>query len=195
MTVAWFSPGVIHRLVNDGGLRIIVVMQNSGLPEAGDCVLTFPPEHLADRGAYQAAMSLEPGGMAARPGTGAAAAGGAGAAGAEAAGLGAAGAEDAAERRKNLAVEGFLRLRAQVAAQGPSGLDEFYAAAAELVRPRLPDWRQTWERGAMTAARRTQGQIEALAAGEIAHLHEGRLTVLGPPAAERLGMCGRLAAY
>jgi hypothetical protein len=179
MTVAWFSPGVIHRLVNDGGLRIIVVMQNSGLPEAGDCVLTFPPEHLADRGAYQAVMSLEPDEAAALPGTGGAAAG----------------PEQAAERRKNLAVEGFLRLRAQVTAQGPSGLDEFYAAAAKLVRPLLPDWRQTWERGAMTAARQTQEQIEALAAGEIAHLHEGQLTVLGPPAAERLGMCGRLAAY
>lgn len=181
MTVAWFSPGVIHRLVNEGELRIIVVMQNSGLPEAGDCVLTFPPGHLADRGAYQAAMSLAPGAAAGGP--------------TAAAGARAGAAEDAAERRKNLAVEGFLRLRERVAAHGPSGLDEFYSAAAELVRPRLPDWRQTWERGAMTAARRTQEQIAALADGEIAHLHEGRLTVLGPPAAERLGMCGRLAAY
>ena len=46
-TVAWFTPGTIHRLVNDGDLRIIVVMQNSGLPEAGDAVFTFPAEVLA----------------------------------------------------------------------------------------------------------------------------------------------------
>ena len=32
----WFTPGIIHRLVNDGGLRLLVVMQNAGLPEAGD---------------------------------------------------------------------------------------------------------------------------------------------------------------
>lgn len=52
-TVAWFGPGTIHRAVNaDGRLRAVVVMQNAGLPEAGDAVLTFPPEILADRDAY-----------------------------------------------------------------------------------------------------------------------------------------------
>ncbi len=40
--VVWFTPGTIHRLVNDGDLRIVVIMQNSGLPEAGDAVFTFP---------------------------------------------------------------------------------------------------------------------------------------------------------
>ncbi|WP_323055940.1 cupin domain-containing protein [Lentzea sp. NEAU-D7] len=53
-TVAWFTPGTIHRLVNDGDLRILVVMQNSGLPEAGDAVFTFPPEVLADPEDYSA---------------------------------------------------------------------------------------------------------------------------------------------
>ena len=43
-TVAWFGPGTIHRAVNgDGSLRVVVLMQNGGLPEAGDAVLTFPP--------------------------------------------------------------------------------------------------------------------------------------------------------
>ena len=51
-TVAWFTPGTIHRLVNDGDLRIIVVMQNSGLPEAGDAVFTFPAEVLAEAENY-----------------------------------------------------------------------------------------------------------------------------------------------
>lgn len=51
-TVAWFTPGTVHRLVNDGDLRIIVIMQNSGLPEAGDAVFTFPPEVLADEERY-----------------------------------------------------------------------------------------------------------------------------------------------
>ena len=44
-SVVWFSPGTVHRLVNDGGLRLLVVMQNSGLPEAGDAVLSFPGTH------------------------------------------------------------------------------------------------------------------------------------------------------
>lgn len=55
-TVLWFTPGTVHRLVNSSGdLRLMVVMQNSGLPEAGDAVLTFPAEVLADPEAYAAA--------------------------------------------------------------------------------------------------------------------------------------------
>src|SRR5689334_14103270 len=54
----WFTPGTIHRLVNDGGLRLLIVMQNAGLPEHGDAVLTFPPEVLADPAAYASAASL-----------------------------------------------------------------------------------------------------------------------------------------
>lgn len=81
-TVAWFRPGTIHRLVNDGGLRIVVLMQNSGLPEAGDAVLTFPPAVLVDPDAYRAAATL-PGGPDLAP----------------------------AYRRRDLAVTGFLALR------------------------------------------------------------------------------------
>ncbi|MEX0172839.1 cupin domain-containing protein [Streptomyces sp. LMG1-1-1.1] len=79
--VVWFTPGTIHRLVNAGGLRLVVLMQNSGLPEAGDAVFTFPPHVLADPDTYRAAAVL----------TGDHAA--------------------AARRRRDLALEGFLTLR------------------------------------------------------------------------------------
>ncbi|MFB9481084.1 cupin domain-containing protein [Streptomyces filamentosus] len=79
--VVWFTPGTIHRLVNAGGLRLVVLMQNSGLPEAGDAVFTFPAPVLADPEAYRAAAAL----------TGDPAA--------------------AVRRRRDLAVEGFLALR------------------------------------------------------------------------------------
>jgi mannose-6-phosphate isomerase-like protein (cupin superfamily) len=171
MTVAWFSPGVIHRLVNEGDLRILVVMQNGGLPEAGDCVLTFPPGQLADARAYRRAASL--------------------------AGQAAAGASDAeaARRRKNLAVQGFLELRERIEAEGPEALDEFYAAAAALVRDRVPAWRDTWAQGPLAAAARTGEQLDLLARGGHGHLHEGRLSVLGRPPERQYGNCGRLAAY
>ncbi|MGI5396917.1 hypothetical protein [Streptomyces sp. CA-251251] len=42
-TLVGFDPGTIHRLVDGGGLEILVIMSNSGLPEAGDAVLTLPP--------------------------------------------------------------------------------------------------------------------------------------------------------
>jgi hypothetical protein len=60
-TVVWFGPGVIHRLINNGDLSIVVVMQNNGLPEAGDTVLTFPEEVLDDPERYADAATLTPG--------------------------------------------------------------------------------------------------------------------------------------
>jgi mannose-6-phosphate isomerase-like protein (cupin superfamily) len=177
LTVAWFSPGVIHRLINDGGLQILVVMQNAGLPEAGDSVLTFPPAQLSDPWVYHAAASLPGGATTDR----------------------AAGHDDdvasAARRRKNLAIEGFIQLRERVAEEGPPALDDFYAAAALLVRGRLPAWRHTWEAGPSAAVTRTSDQIDVLARGRHDHLRDGRLTVLGPPAGRAYGMCGRLAAF
>lgn len=59
-SLVWFTPGTIHRLVNDDALRIVVLMQNSGLPEAGDAVLTLPPRYLTDTDTYRAAAALPP---------------------------------------------------------------------------------------------------------------------------------------
>ncbi|HEY2669118.1 MAG TPA: cupin [Rugosimonospora sp.] len=171
MTVAWFSPGVIHRLVNEGDLRILVVMQNGGLPEAGDAVLTFPPEQLADPAAYRRVASLaDPGRVYATS-------------------------SDAARHRKDLAVQGFLQLRERVAAEGPGALDDFYRAAGALVAEQLDAWRELWSTGPMAAATRTGEQIEALARGDLRHLRAGGLAVVDPPEERRYGMCGRLTAY
>jgi hypothetical protein len=52
-TVVWFGPGTVHRAINgDGDLQVIVIMQNGGLPEAGDAVLTYPAEVLDDPEVY-----------------------------------------------------------------------------------------------------------------------------------------------
>lgn len=80
--VVWFSPGTVHRLVNDGDLRLLVVMQNSGLPEAGDAVLTFPSAVLDDPDAYAGAVALPAG----------------------------EGRADAARARRDLALEGYAEL-------------------------------------------------------------------------------------
>jgi len=82
--VVWFTPGVVHRLVNGGDLHLLVVMANAGLPEAGDAVLTFPADVLDDPDAYAAAATLPAGD----------------------------GREVAARARRDLALEGFAELRA-----------------------------------------------------------------------------------
>jgi len=171
MTVAWFSPGVLHRLINDGGLQILVVMQNGGLPEAGDSVLAFPPDYLAGPDAYRAvAVPGAAPGEAPDP-------------------------ETFAHRRQQLAVEGFLALCEQVRSGGPAALDDFYAAAVALVREQVPGWRGIWTSGALAAAERTGEQLDLLEQGRGEHLRQGQLTVLSPPASRSYGMCGRLLSY
>jgi mannose-6-phosphate isomerase-like protein (cupin superfamily) len=169
--VVWFSPGTVHRLVNGGGLEIVVVMSNSGLPEAGDAVLTFPPHVLADPDRYAAHADL-PGGGA--PGTDPA----------------------KAYHRRDLAIEGFLRLRAEVERDGPRALVPFHTAAAALRRPLLDQWRTRWENGAFRAAQSTGVHLDALARGDATHLRGAHVSALPEPTEEgRLGMCGLLNTY
>lgn len=170
--IVWFTPGVIHRAVNDGGLDILVVMQNAGLPEAGDAVMTLPPAFLTDAEAYAEQVRLSsPTRMAALD-------------------------EEVARRRRDLAVEGFLALRERVEVEGPeAGLADFYAAARRLVEPRLPSWRERWESGPLAAAQESGRQLAALVDGDTGHLGAGGVFGLAAPTYDRYGMCGRLSAY
>ncbi len=152
-SVVRFTPGTVHRLVNGGGLRIVVLMQNSGLPEAGDAVLTFPPDVLADPARYAAAAGSAP------------------------------------RERRDLAVEGFLRLRAE----GRTGFAAFLEAAAGIVAPRLDAFESRWREGPLRAAETTGAQLAALRGGDLAHLREAAVTRVH--AVPRDGMCGHLMTY
>jgi mannose-6-phosphate isomerase-like protein (cupin superfamily) len=168
-TVVWFDPGTIHRLVNGGGLQILTLMSNSGLPEAGDAVLTLPPEHLTDRETYLKATTLTGEGEARTP---------------------------SAMARRNLALEGFAVLRESYEAHGPSALDDFYAAAIRIVQPQLADWRRRWEQGARRLADETGAALDALEAGTAPYLQSAELHHLPAPTEfGRHGMCGRLDTY
>ncbi|RZB20109.1 cupin [Streptomyces sp. F001] len=165
-TVAWFTPGTIHRLVNDTGLRITVLMQNSGLPEAGDAVLTLPPKYLTDPETYAAATVIPADAPVAEQ-------------------------ERIARARRDLALEGYRVLRAE----GPEALAEFHRAAAALVRPRLAEWRERWRRGAQAAASVTGEQLDRLEQGDVSHLAEAVVRAEQPSARGKFGMCGRLEVY
>ena len=169
--VVWFSPGTIHRLVNDGGLELVVVMQNAGLPEAGDAVFTFPVHILADPAAYEQAAALSQDWP-----------------------------EDQRERgaraRRDLALEGYRDLLAAVDRHGPAALDRFRRLAAELVRPRVERWRTMWAGTVEAETERTRRQLDALAAGDGAHLAGGTVIRGEPrPGARLFGMCGRLQTW
>ncbi|MFC4066441.1 cupin domain-containing protein [Actinoplanes subglobosus] len=112
-STVWFTPGTVHRAVNHDDLRVLVIMSNAGLPEAGDAVMTFPTEIVADPDRYRAAAHL-----AGDPGL-------------------------AVRHRRDLALQGFQRLVDAAEAGDPRPLEELYDAAVALVRPLVDGWRST----------------------------------------------------
>ncbi|MFI8241741.1 cupin domain-containing protein [Streptomyces sp. NPDC085866] len=166
-TVAWFTPGTIHRLVNEGDLRITVLMQNSGLPEAGDAVLTLPPRYLTDPDTYAAATVIPAGAPEEER-------------------------ERLARARRDLALEGY---RALCEATGPEPLAAFHRAAAALVRPRLAEWRERWRHGALAAAETTGDHLARLERGDVSHFADAAVRAEQPWEEGRFGMCGRLDVY
>jgi mannose-6-phosphate isomerase-like protein (cupin superfamily) len=172
LQVVWFTPGVIHRLVNDGDLQIIIVMQNGGLPEAGDCVLSLPAGYLDSPDRYREVANLPP------PDTGHDHI------------------EAHARKRKDLSVAGFVELRTQVEHVGPQALDDFYRAAAALNKGQLAEWRELWRAGAQSATETTAAQIGALESSDLRYLETAVLQQAqlraGSP---RPGMCGRITNF
>lgn len=166
--VLWFSPGTVHRLVNDGDLRLLVVMSNAGLPEAGDAVMTFPRVVREDPEAYAAAAALPDGdGRAA-----------------------------AARARRDLALAGYAELCDAVAREGAAALADLHAQAARLVQHRVAQWQGHWEATVAAEAARTRRQLAALAAGEVGAMAAASVVPGQPTPGERgYGMCGRLRTW
>jgi len=167
--IAWFTPGTVHRMVNGSGLRVTVLMQNSGLPEAGDAVFTFPQDVLSDPEAYAAAAALP-----AKEGPEA---------------------DSSARKRRDLAVQGYLRLRQALEAGDAEPLHAFHRAAARIVAPKVADWGPRWRAGALASAERTGQQLAALAEGDPSHLAAARARSAEPTRLGGYGMCGRRDEY
>jgi len=173
-TVLWFTPGTVHRAINDSGdLKVLVVMQNAGLPERGDAVMTFPPEHLVDAAVYRRAAVLDHGDADA----------------------GLAAAENAARRRRDLALEGYLELKEAVLRSGPRALGDFHAAAARLAGSMNGTWGRVLAGGAVQQAETTRQQLRSLDTAESFYLSKAR-TTMGKRENHRIfGMCGRIQAW
>jgi mannose-6-phosphate isomerase-like protein (cupin superfamily) len=164
----WFTLGTIHRAVNDEDLRVIVVMQNSGLPEAGDAVMTFPPEYLSPETYPDAASLLDADGSPS---------------------------PERARARRNLAVEGFTELKRQWRRGNRSAYEDFCAAAVRLVQPRLDTWDKTVNDGALAAAHTSLRQINALRRDNFDYLFDAEVARITRPPRQTLGMCGFLRAF
>ncbi|MFN3866399.1 MAG: cupin domain-containing protein [Demequina sp.] len=167
-TLVWFTPGTVHRLVNGEHLSIVTLMQNSGLPESGDAVMTFPLEYLTDAETYRAAHALpeDPGER-----------------------------EAAARARRDLALRGYAELKAEVERAGPAALREYHERAAVIVADRIGQWQSLWRAGPLAQAEQTGAQLEALASGDATHLAQATVRVSERHDGEAWGMCGRLVTW
>jgi mannose-6-phosphate isomerase-like protein (cupin superfamily) len=171
-TLLWFSPGTVHRLINHGDLDLVVVMQNAGLPEAGDAVLTFSPDILASQEQYRSIAVLPP------PEAGEAAVGA------------------AALARRDAALAGYADLKADVERRGYPALEEFHKAAVNLVKSRVPEWKKLWSGRVLAEVQAAEQWLTDLEKGEGSHLAQASVARAGQKAGERLfGMCGRLQTW
>jgi mannose-6-phosphate isomerase-like protein (cupin superfamily) len=173
-TIAWFSPGTIHRLVNlDGRLELYVLMSNAGLPEAGDMILAFAPDLLAHEPTYRRVADLPADARTTDDHP------------------------DAAMARRDLAVAGFGHWRDAVDATGPGALEPLYRAAVELLGGRPHEWAGLLSADPAIDLERSRTQVAALTAGDrsaaSARLAESaiRSTSLHPDT-RRMGCCGTL---
>lgn len=168
--VLWFTPGTIHRAVTDGDLTVVVLMSNAGLPEAGDAVLTFPRDVLADPERYAAAAALPDGDEAERAA--------------------------AASRRRDLAVAGFVEIRDRVRAGDATAWTDFHAAAVRIGRRRADGWDDIVRENPLRLAEQARASVAAVAAGDPGHLAEAAVhRAAAAPGPRGFGMCGRLRTY
>jgi mannose-6-phosphate isomerase-like protein (cupin superfamily) len=175
-TIAWFSPGTVHRLINlDGRLELYVLMSNAGLPEAGDMVLAFEPDLLADEAGYRSRAELPQNNATTD------------------------GAPDAAMARRDLAVNGFAHWRSEVESRGAAaGLDPLYSAAIELVGERARNWGAILDGDPAADLDASRAQIEAIADEPSGRAAVDRLAGSAIrsrsllPATRRMGCCGTL---
>ena len=101
----------------------------------------------------------------------------------------------AAGRRRDPAVEGFLRIARRVDDGDTGPLRRFHDDAVTLVRPAVAGWRQKWKATVEHEARITAGVLDALERGDGEDLRRAELLESPPSLAAGWGMCGRLRTH
>ena len=164
-SLLWFTPGLIHRLINHGDLEIIVLMQIATLPEAGDCILTFPEDVLRDRESLPRRRRAR-----SRP------------------------LRRGRRRRRGEAAARPGGRGLQPAARGQAVWTASTSWPRPSSAPLAPAWRDAWETGPAAAVSRAGELVASLEDGGVPPLAAAMFGI-DPPASEVLGLCGRLHVY
>ena len=161
-----FTPGTIHRLINpNGDVEILVLMQNSGLPERGDNVVCFTDDWLSSDSAYQEAMRIESIEDAYR------------------------------RRDRGvegfLALKAAFNSSMDA---GRAALRRFYELAEERTAAQHVEWREMIEQGALLEAQNSLAQLDMLQNGDLSYLQGSELHVITGNDSTP-GFCGHLNRY
>ena len=162
-----FSPGTIHRLINSSGdLQLLVVMQNSGLPERGDNVVCFKPELLETDERFNDAMSVSSLDEAMRRRD--------------------RGVEGFLQLKDTFA---------KSIEEGQAALRHFFELAEQRTASFRTEWTRVVENGAAAEARDSLQRLQALQAADLTYLLQAQHHVYPADEPSQLGFCGHLSRY
>ena len=164
----FFRPGTFHRVLNPNkNLEILAIMQNGGLPERGDFVMSFPKEILADPAKYMQALRAPtmPDALKRRD----------------------------LSLKGYLELKAAF---AQSREAGQEAMRAFYRAARNLIAPKVDGFEWVLKVGAQAELKTSLDACDFLKAGRTDYLEQARHAAIDPmsePA--RPGMCGTLHSY
>jgi mannose-6-phosphate isomerase-like protein (cupin superfamily) len=168
LKAVFFRPGVFHRVLNPHkDLQLLAIMQNGGLPERGDFVMSFPADVLNSASAYQQAVRA--------PNL----------------------TEALTRRDLSIKGYLELKAAfARGKEFGQEALRDFYHAARAIIAPKVDAFEWVLKVGAQTEAKNSLDACDFIKSGRTDYLEMARHAALDPsrePA--RAGMCGELHAY
>ena len=162
-----FTPGTLHRLINPArDLELLIIMQNSGLPERGDTLATFKSPIIADELAYFKAMRAGSLPEAYRRRDEAV----------------------AGFLEIKAAFERSLK-------DGRAALETLFRLGIGRTSSKYQDWYQCVASGAFAEAQATLSEILELGHKKIGHLFDSRHAYYPPAESNTVGFCGHLNRY
>ncbi len=167
----FFRPGTFHRILNPNkDVELLAIMQNGGLPERGDFVMSFPAEILASPGNYNKALRAQTPAEATTR-------------------------RDLSIKGFTELKAAFSRSKAE----GQTALRKFYSAARNLIAPKVDGFEWVLKVGAQTEVKRSLDACDFIKSGRVDYLENSyggghaALYPFGDPPTN--GMCGELHPY
>jgi len=166
--VICMTPGIIHRLDNPNkNLEILVIMQNGGLAERSDYVLTFPEKIISDDAAYAHAVRIS------------------------------SHADAITRRDLSLEGFHALKTAFQAGPDaGNAALEKLYQHAHRILGPKVEGFEWMLRTGSLTELKTSHDAVDFVRNNHMEYLTKARWCIIDPAQDQiRSGLCGDLRSY